>query len=513
MGQLTPQLLQALLNSSDAALLHQHGQVTIGLQALLNDFELVKGRCLEGCMFTLGDVRERLCALLSAVAGVRRRVAEAKRQQQQCTTPQGEQQEEEEQQEQQERQRQWLARQLEQEQLPGGKKAGQREAGAQHGEKHDEQNPEQQEESNAARCPSARQGEMESCERLAMLADMAVHLQKRIKELMCRALPPLTQEDEEALAEEGMPRLNATLVLVPDNSMVQHWEQQISLFCKEREYLGRLMFISHSTEDVFPAGMVQNERNALANNGGVVVVSVSMVRSLLARDHPLHDILFGHRWRRLVLDEGHIMGRGINFRNAGIAAINADIVWCMTGTPTPQIAQQSGLSHLERMLRFLRLGYLADADSWRRNVVDAFGKARSVEACGRLIHLLSRLMILHSKTALRNLPHPVRRTTLLPPSHLERVSYNTMAAAVRSNIVLTSMEGKTSGKQDSILRQPAQARRFLTNLRLTCCGGLYFTTGVTAKLLAEMDAMLADCGLDAARREAIRSVKAKTRAS
>jgi len=52
-------------------------------------------------------------------------------------------------------------------------------------------------------------------------------------------------------------------------------------------------------------------------------------------------------------------------------------------------------------------------------------------------------------------------------------AYNTLVCAVQSNLLLTSMKGKISGMQDSLLHrsQNKHGRKALSNLRLSCCGG------------------------------------------
>eukprot|EP00978_Attheya_sp_CCMP212_P025477 scaffold82005_cov57-Attheya_sp.AAC.3 len=58
-------------------------------------------------------------------------------------------------------------------------------------------------------------------------------------------------------------------------------------------------------------------------------------------------------------------------------------------------------------------------------------------------------------------------------SNAEICAYNTLASAIQSNIITTSMEGKTSGWQDSLLnpRQSQNARQAFSNIRLACSGG------------------------------------------
>ena len=53
------------------------------------------------------------------------------------------------------------------------------------------------------------------------------------------------------------------------------------------------------------------------------------------------------------------------------------------------------------------------------------------------------------------------------------------------NLVLTSMEGKTSGEQDSLLNHFRRANEVLRNIRLSCCGGQYILPTLSQKFWDE----------------------------
>ena len=50
------------------------------------------------------------------------------------------------------------------------------------------------------------------------------------------------------------------------------------------------------------------------------------------------------------------------------------------------------------------------------------------------------------------------------------------------NLVLTSMKGKTSGEQDSLLKNVKKAGEVLKNIRLACCGGQHIMPTLTQKV-------------------------------
>lgn len=102
-------------------------------------------------------------------------------------------------------------------------------------------------------------------------------------------------------------------------------------------------------------------------------------------------------------------------------------------------------------------------------------------------HLLNLFMVRHTKRDVAQLHKPVLTVTQTSMSKPETLAYNTLVSAVQMNLVTTSMEGKTSGKQDSLLnaRQTKHAKQALGNIRLACSGGTQIVPTLTAQNWAE----------------------------
>ena len=88
----------------------------------------------------------------------------------------------------------------------------------------------------------------------------------------------------------------------------------------------------------------------------------------------------------------------------------------------------------------------------------------------RIQHLLNLFMVRHTKKDIDNLYKPVFSMTRTDMSPSEIQAYDTIVSAVQMNLITTSMKGKTSGLQDSLLnaRQRIHARKALSNIRLAC---------------------------------------------
>jgi SNF2 family DNA or RNA helicase len=181
-------------------------------------------------------------------------------------------------------------------------------------------------------------------------------------------------------------------------------------------------------------------------------------------------------WLRLIVDEGHVMGKDVSNAIQFASWVSADRRWVMTGTPTQQISSQNGLRQLFHLSNFLKHEFFArelgQEKTWT-HLISRGWKDEKVASFFRLSHLLSFLMIRHTKADLVEIPPPIFSTSYISLSQSETTTYNTLAAVIRTNLITTSMEGRTSGWQDSLLnpRQSRFASEALTNLRVACCGG------------------------------------------
>jgi SNF2 family DNA or RNA helicase len=179
-------------------------------------------------------------------------------------------------------------------------------------------------------------------------------------------------------------------------------------------------------------------------------------------------------WLRMVVDEGHSMGNDKTNSTIQFAAwVNAQRRWAMTGTPTKQNAAQIG--QLRGLMRFLQHEFFTtrlEGDIvWKRNIAKCWRDGDLV-AFFRLRSLLGFLMKRHTKLDIAELPPPVFHKTEVKMSYIEATTYNTLVCAVQANLLLTSMNGKTSGFQDSLLHrsQAKNARLALQNIRRVCTG-------------------------------------------
>ena len=189
--------------------------------------------------------------------------------------------------------------------------------------------------------------------------------------------------------------------------------------------------------------------------------------------------------------QGHVMGRGSNSNTIQFASwITAQRRWAMTGTPTQQTANQSGLRNILGLVKFLKHDFfsarLGGDQVWNELIARTWNEGK-LSSFFRLRMLLSLLMVRHTKADIQEVPEPKYIKSRTRMSIDELRSYNTLVSAAQMNIVTTSMEGKTSGWQDSLLnpRQTKHARKALENIRLACCGGAHVLPRLEDQLWVE----------------------------
>jgi len=189
------------------------------------------------------------------------------------------------------------------------------------------------------------------------------------------------------------------------------------------------------------------------------------------------------------------MGKNPNNTIQFCSWITAQRRWGMTGTPTQQIAQQTGLRNLFFLQNFVKHNFFArelGKEKLWNSLINNGWKDECLASFYRLKHLLSYLMVRHTKNNLVEIPPPIYSTTSIVLSQSEKKTYNTLVSSIRVNIITTSMEGKTSGWQDSLLnpRNSKYAKEALTNLRISCCGSLQIHPSITNKNWSETLVML-----------------------
>ncbi|RLN84045.1 hypothetical protein BBJ28_00008221 [Nothophytophthora sp. Chile5] len=294
---------------------------------------------------------------------------------------------------------------------------------------------------------------------------------------------------------EDLVSSGASLIVVPD-PLVEHWKYQVEAHVAP----GALrVFVDPGVDYTLPCNMDLAEYD-------VVITSFSRLAREWKRHRPTSALeermpdrygfdgpqryadgtirgevssLLTVHWVRVIVDEGHKLGGQTPSDLMQMARLLcAERRWVMTGTPTPNTLQSADLRYMHGLLVFLRnLPYgNPDGQAWVKAIARPFER-NEVVGFYRLQHLLSRIMMRHTKESIREiLPDPIRRTVFIDPTPSEYTQYNGVAAAVRANLVITNMDPKKPGSlhPDSLLNpiNRKDALSVVSNLRSACCGGV-----------------------------------------
>jgi SNF2 family DNA or RNA helicase len=215
-------------------------------------------------------------------------------------------------------------------------------------------------------------------------------------------------------------------------------------------------------------------------------------------------------WLRMIVDEGHSMGRGRDNSAISFASwVEAERRWAMTGTPTRQTSAQSGLSSIVNLMQYLNHDFFSrrqdGATVWQNLIARGWNKGLLCSLY-RLRSLLQLLMVRHTKRDIEELQPPRYQTTTLQMSSEEVKTYNTLVCAVQSNLIITSMKGKTSGLQDSLLHrsQGKHARDAMRNIRLVCSGGTQVVPTLSVTFWNEFLSDMNNCNPEPSKMEEVK---------
>ncbi|KAG1699707.1 hypothetical protein DVH05_012599 [Phytophthora capsici] len=264
------------------------------------------------------------------------------------------------------------------------------------------------------------------------------------------------------LEPDDMVSSSASLIVAPD-ALVEHWAEQI-----ERHVVHQGLKIYVDTIERMNRNLPSAARLAKFD---VVIVSFSR----MAKEWRLHrpasgieknrtvkygfedqparymdgtvigdvsPLLLVH-WLRIVVDEGHKLGGRAPTQLMQMSRLLcAERRWVMTGTPSPNTLQSTDLQYIHGLLVFLRnLPYgRPDGHSWAKAIALPFEK-NEVIGFYRLQHLLSRIMIRHTKESLGDkLPKPIRHKVLVEPTSTEFKLYNAIAEIVQTSLLITRID-------------------------------------------------------------------------
>ncbi|KAL7558179.1 hypothetical protein ACA910_016232 [Epithemia clementina (nom. ined.)] len=234
-------------------------------------------------------------------------------------------------------------------------------------------------------------------------------------------------------------------------------------------------------------GSFQEEISRMSEESGTKEGLELTAFKMLDRSGSACPLLKVH-WLRLIVDEGHSMGRTQQNSSVKFASwISAERRWAMTGTPTKH--GSGSIAQVLALFGFLQHDFFTarcEGDSHWKNCIAKPWKCGDLSGYFRLRSLLGVLMKRHTKADIVELPPPpLSKCSAVPMSSSEVETYNSIATAVQINLVLTSLT--VDGWQDSLLHvsNRKHATLALANLRRVCAGYSRVIPSLTDKAWSE----------------------------
>lgn len=248
---------------------------------------------------------------------------------------------------------------------------------------------------------------------------------------------------------------SATLIVVPF-PLIEQWKQEI-----RKHFTGdhaRVRVITRKKD--YPKSVCQ-----LAWRYDIVLTSFTHLSTQIS------ERLLNIHWLRVVLDEGHLLGSTLTHtsRKGRIFALDAERRWIITGTPTPDLVNQSSVSHLFPLIQFLKVEpYHRGRVDWETAIQKPF-EAGLPEGRDRLLALLNRLMIRTFKDEIRDLVRVHKKIHLLDFEAAHAASYNEFIENVQRNLILADLGEE--GHVESLLNpnNTKWTSEVLRNLHMSCC--------------------------------------------
>jgi len=114
----------------------------------------------------------------------------------------------------------------------------------------------------------------------------------------------------------------------------------------------------------------------------------------LSSDFVLKSALFDRRWKRIILDEAHVIKNRNTEATKAVAAIDAECRWCLTGTPL-----QNSIDDLYGLIHFLKFQPWNSYAWWSKTIRVPFEQGDK-QALPRLHELLGPLMLRRTKESI-----------------------------------------------------------------------------------------------------------------
>jgi len=270
---------------------------------------------------------------------------------------------------------------------------------------------------------------------------------------------------------------HATLVIVPA-TLINQWLQEIQKFIEDG-FLDVLVIKEKKDLFRFNEEPITPQRLAKCD---IVLTTHSFLQhektglEYFSTNNKKISIFMLVYWFRVIVDEGHVMGREKSNQTYIASNLFADRLWCCSGTPTPDSNVDNELRHLHGLIKFLKQKPFNVDKHWSQLVFRPFKKGKNV-GVDNLARILQRIMVRHREEDIEKdvvLPKLHQKVTKLHLSLREALRYNQLVGVAKTNLISSRFEGPQSLLNTS---NRVYAYQLLARLREGC----FYYDGIVAE--------------------------------
>jgi DNA repair protein RAD5 len=266
------------------------------------------------------------------------------------------------------------------------------------------------------------------------------------KTVTCLALIALDKVKElrELVCDTGSVQ-GSTLVVLPV-SILHQWQSEISQHCLSK-----------------PSVLVYHGANCKAQNlkdYDIVLTTYGVVCNA-SHSKAISDI----QWRRVILDEGHIVKNRLSRRAVAVFQLRAARRWVVTGTP-----MQNNIDEVYSLIRFLGVNPWSMWSAWHHAVSDPFRRGDVPGALNEAHRIVQPLVLRRTKQTLD--PKTGQPLVTLPSKfvHILEIDLSPVERALYDALYRT-MKAKFENllKSDKVLKHYFYVLQMLMMLRQATC--------------------------------------------
>eukprot|EP00026_Physarum_polycephalum_P000850 Phypoly_transcript_00851.p1 GENE.Phypoly_transcript_00851~~Phypoly_transcript_00851.p1 ORF type:complete len:1234 (+),score=266.85 Phypoly_transcript_00851:200-3901(+) len=237
---------------------------------------------------------------------------------------------------------------------------------------------------------------------------------------------------------------NSPSMVVCPLSTLSNWSDQITKHCARNQLSVYLYHGASRTTDI-----------SVLSSYDIVVTTYNIVGLEFASNARVPSPLYTIIWKRVVLDEAHLIKNRSTQQTQAAWGLRAACKWCLTGTPI-----QNKIDDLYSLLRFIRLEPFTDFNWWNRLITRPI-KNKDLSGYSRLKAILQHVILRRTKEKHIDLPPRTVYMQTLDFTVEERAYYDSLYRFGKSQFDQYARSG-------SVLQHYAHVLELLLRLRQTC---------------------------------------------